>query len=130
MPDSPTDSKWWTDSVHLNNELYGLYATWDADSLYVGVNYFLTDSNNTMMLYIDAGISGGQTNFNSHQGYSGDYPKNNRFRASDGIDYFVVDYWYDKLHLFKTVGTGSTNLDAKLHSACGAARHDAEIAVA
>jgi alpha-amylase len=128
--DPPNDSKWWKDSVHVDNELYGLYATWDADSLYLGFNYFLTDSNNTLMVYIDAGIGGGQLNFNSHQGYSGAYPKNNRFRSIDGIDYFIADYRYDKPHLFKTFIGSAINLDSVLHGVRGAGGHDAEVAIA
>jgi len=54
----------------------GIYSTWDADSLYFGVNYIINDISNTLMLYIDAGLPGGITNFNSASGYTGDYPKN------------------------------------------------------
>jgi hypothetical protein len=129
--DSLNDSKWWTNDSTPNNQLYGIFATWDADSLYLGIAYLCTDVNNTMMLYIDAGISGGVTDFNSTQGYKGDYPKNNMFPAQTGIDYFVADY-YDVVapSMFRTVG-GDTdvNITPLIHGVRGHNGHDAEIAI-
>ena len=89
--DADDDSKWNPGSP-VNNELFALYATWDADSLYLGVSYVLNDNFNTMMLYLDAGKEGGITNFNSTQGYNGDYAKNFLFKAENSIDYFIAAY--------------------------------------
>jgi hypothetical protein len=47
VPDSPSDSKWG------GNEIDSVLVTWDADSLYVGYIYVV--SNNAMIVLIDAG---------------------------------------------------------------------------
>ena len=130
--DSDTDSKWhpWLPVPKMDNEITGLFATWDADSLYLGSRYVLNDSNNTMMIYIDAGISGGVTNFNSLQGYNGDYPKNMRFLPQNGIDYFVADYLHLTPSFFKIVGNASTDLTKKINGKRGTLGNDLEIAIA
>lgn len=74
VTDSDTDS-YWAPVDTLNNEIFGIFTTWDADSLYLGIDYIIDDNYNTMMLYLDAGLPEGITNFNSNQGYNGDYSK-------------------------------------------------------
>ncbi|MCE1188393.1 MAG: putative Ig domain-containing protein [Ignavibacteria bacterium] len=127
--DPDTDSKW-NPRDTMNNELLGIYATWDADSLYVGVNYVINDKYNTMMLYLDAGIPGGITNFNSNFGYNGDYAKNFRFRQSDGIDFFLADYYHDKPSFFRCDTNTSTNITDSINGKRGPGGYDLEIAVA
>ncbi|GAB1349460.1 hypothetical protein MASR1M107_16740 [Ignavibacteriales bacterium] len=45
VADSDTDS-YWRPVDTLNNELLGIYSTWDADSLYIGIDYKLNDTYN------------------------------------------------------------------------------------
>ncbi len=51
LTDPPDDSYWGS-----NNELYGLYLTWDRDYLYVAVDYVV--QNNAVLLLIGNGIEG------------------------------------------------------------------------
>lgn len=128
--DGDTDSYWWSRSTGIvNNELFGLYATWDSDSLYLGLDYYINDVNNTAMLYVDAVKDSGRTNFNSAQGWLGDYPKNNRFRSSDGVDLFVSSYNNEKPSTFLVAGTQSVNISAKANGQRGAAHRGLEVAV-
>jgi hypothetical protein len=127
--DPDTDSRW-NPRDTMNNELLGLFATWDADSLYLGVQYVINDAYNTMMLYLDAGIAGGVTNFNSNQGYNGDYAKNFRFRSADGIDFFIADYYRNEPSFFKIDGNTTINLTDSIHGKRGPGGYDMEIAVA
>lgn len=127
--DSDTDS-YWAPVDTINNELLALYVTWDADSLYTGIDYILNDTYNTMMLYLDAGISGGVTNFNSNSGYLGDYAKNFRFRPEDAVDYFLAAYHTTQPVFFKSEMNNSTNYSDKVHARRGAAARGAEFAIA
>ncbi|NUN70653.1 MAG: DUF1939 domain-containing protein [Bacteroidetes bacterium] len=128
--DSDTDSYWWNRTTGIvNNEMFGLYVTWDSDSLYIGLDYYINDINNTAMLYIDAVKDSGRTNFNSTQGWLGDYPKNNRFRAADGIDLFMAAYNKEKPSTFLVTGTQSINITAKTNGQRGAANRGLEVAV-
>jgi len=125
--DSDTDSFWNGDS--LDNELIGLYATWDSDSLYLGIDYVLNDKYNTMMLYLNAGIPGGITDFNSKSGYAGDYAKNFRFTSEDSIDFFVADYYHNVPSLFKIVGKTAEDISKKINAKRGGNGCDAELAI-
>lgn len=129
VADSDTDS-YWRPVDTLNNELLGIYSTWDADSLYIGIDYKLNDTYNTMMVYIDAGIPGGETNFNGQQGYYGDYAKNFRFRPADAIDYFIAAYNQTTPVMFKIVDSTSSNMTTKINSRRGQNAMGAEVAVA
>ncbi len=135
VTDGELDS-WWNpkkDSVNKapDNELYGFYATWDADSLYLGVDYVLNDKNNTLMIYIEAGLPGGITNFRQGTGsiYNGDYAKNIRFKTEDAIDFFVPAYFQNSPGLFRIDSNTSTNMSAVVNGVRGAAGEDAEIAM-
>ena len=131
VADSDTDSYWGHPNPDsLNNEIMGIYSTWDADSLYIGIDYIINDSYNTMMVYIDAGIQGGITNFNSNQGYNGDYAKNFRFRTEDAIDYFVADYFRNQPSFYKADSNTSTDYTAKINGRRGAEGRDLEFAAA
>lgn len=129
--DGDTDSYWWSRSTGIvNNEMFGLYVTWDSDSLYLGLDYYINDVNNTAMLYVDAVKDSGRTNFHSAQGWLGDYPKNNRFRSTDGIDLFVTSYNKEKPSAFLVAGTQSINITPKTNTIRGAANRGFEVAVA
>jgi alpha-amylase len=134
--DSDTDSYWHPrDSLGNptfppDNELFGLFATWDADSLYIGADYVINDLYNTLMLYIDAGLNGGETNFNSNQGYYGDYAKNFRFRTRDAIDYFLAAYYQNKPSLFKIVDSTSEDKSSLINPKRGTGGKDFETAIA
>lgn len=129
VADSDTDS-YWAPADSINNELFGIYSTWDADSVYFGIDYKLFDTYNTMMLYIDAGIPGGETNFNSQQGYYGDYAKNFRFRPGDAIDFFIPTYHITEPGMYKIVDSTSENMTDKINGKRGANALGAEVAVA
>lgn len=127
--DSDTDS-YWRPADSVNNELLALYATWDADSLYVGVDYILNDTYNTMMIYIDAGIHGGVTNFNSNSGYLGDYAKNFRFRTEDAVDFFLAAYHTAAPVFYGSASNNSTNLTSTINGVRGAGARGLEFAAA
>jgi alpha-amylase len=128
--DSDTDSYWWSRSTMVvNNEMYGIYVTWDSDSLYLGLDYYINDINNTAILYVDAVKDSGRTNFNSTQGWLGDYPKNNRFRLEDGIDLFVASYNKEKPNTFLVAGNQSINISTKANGVRGLENRGLEIAV-
>ncbi|MCA0387383.1 MAG: putative Ig domain-containing protein [Bacteroidetes bacterium] len=129
VADSDTDS-YWRPVDTLNNELLGIYSTWDADSLYIGIDYKLNDTYNTMMVYIDAGIPGGETNFNGQQGYYGDYAKNFRFRPADAIDFFIPAYNQTAPGMYKIVDSTSSNMTNKINGRRGQNAFGAEVAVA
>ncbi|MBX2976265.1 MAG: DUF1939 domain-containing protein [Ignavibacteriaceae bacterium] len=101
----PDSDSFWRPLTILDNELLGIFATWDADSLYFGVDYVINDNFNTMMLYIDAGFPNGITNFHSSS-YNGDYAKNFRFRNEDNIDFFFATYFNTQPSFYK-IDTGS-----------------------
>ncbi len=127
--DSDTDS-YWHPATAMDNELLGLYVTWDSDSLYLGVDYILNDNFNSLMLYVDAGLPGGITNFNSTSGYAGDYAKNFRFRQFDNIDFFTAAYYLDDPSIFLIDGNASTNINDKVNSLRGANGRASETAIA
>lgn len=128
--DSDTDGHWHHGDT-LTNELYGIYSTWDADSLYIGVSYDINDLYNTLIVYIDAGIPGGIVNFNSVTSkYRGDYAKNNRFRSTDSIDFFIADYYKSAPTFFKTYSDTSVNITTKINGKRGLLGRDMEMAVA
>lgn len=111
--DKDSDSMWWDRLTGVvNNELYSLLVTWDADSLYLGVDYLINDKNNTLMLYVDALRNAGVKNFLSTQGYNGDYPKNNRFLPQNGIDFFVAAYNQETPSVFRVEGNQSVNISS------------------
>lgn len=131
VADSDTDSYWrhpHPDS--LNNEIMGIYATWDADTLYFGIDYVINDTYNTMMVYIDAGKPGGITNFNSNQGYNGDYAKNFRFRPGDAVDFFIADYYRNQPSFYRTDSNTSVDMTNKINGKRGNNGFDLELAVA
>jgi alpha-amylase len=129
VADPDTDS-FWHPVDSLDNELMGIFATWDADSLYIGVDYVINDNYNTLMLYIEAGLPGGVTNFNSNSGYVGDYAKNFRFRSNDAIDFFAVAYYLDVPLFYKAESNNSINLSAETNSKRGDNARSSEMAVA
>ncbi|GAB1349459.1 hypothetical protein MASR1M107_16730 [Ignavibacteriales bacterium] len=83
-----------------------------------------------MMVYIDAGIPGGVTNFNGQQGYYGDYAKNFRFRPADAIDFFIPAYNQTAPGMFKIVDSTSSNMTTKINGKRGQNAFGAEVAVA
>lgn len=126
--DPDTDS-YWRPADTLDNEIMGIFTTWDADSLYIGIDYIINDNFNTAMVYIDAGISGGVTNFNSNQGYNGDYAKNFRFRPADAIDFFIADYYLNNPSVFKIDGNTSINITDTVNGLRGTQGNDLEVAI-
>lgn len=129
VADSDTDS-YWSSPDTVNNEIYGIFSTWDADSLYIGIDYIINDNYNTMMVYLDAGLTGGITNFNSNQGYNGDYAKNFRFRQTDGIDYFIATYFLNTPLLYKTTSNSSEDISSLANTRRGNNALDLEVAIA
>ncbi len=129
--DNDSDSVWWDKLIGpANNELYSLLVTWDADSLYFGVDYLLNDKNNTLMLYVDAVPNKGVTNFISTGSYKGDYPKNNRFRSNRGIDLFIAAYNQEHPSVFLADSNLSANITPKTSHLRGTGGRGMETAIA
>ena len=129
--DKDSDGVWWDkDTGQVNNELLKLLVTWDADSVYFGVDYILNDKNNTLMLYIDAIRERGITNFISTGFYKGEYPKNNRFRKEFGIDLFIASYNQDPPATFVVDSNQSINITLNTSRARGSNGRGLETSVA
>ncbi len=126
--DSNSDSYWRTPDS-LDNEMLAIYSTWDADSLYLGIDYVINDSYNTMMLYIDAGKQGGVTNFHSSS-YIGEYQKNFRFRPSDAIDCFAAIYYLNQPSFYLLENNNSVNKTTEINGRRGQNARGAELAIA
>ena len=74
------------------NDLDNLYVTFDDTNLYLGVEYLV--DNNGMIIYIDSGRPGGETDFNSANGYTGGWQRNLQFPAANDID-LILPRWND-----------------------------------
>jgi len=81
------------------------------------------------MLYINAGIAGGITNFNSKSGYVGDYQKNFRFTSEDSIDFFIADYYHTAPSLFKIIGKTAEDISKQMNGKRGNNGRGAELAI-
>lgn len=104
--DDPNNDSRWT----LVNEFDDLFFTYDADSIYLGAKYTLV--NNTLQIFIDAGIDGGETNFNSYSGYMGAFPRNFRFRQEDNIDLMIAAWNKEKPRIFKIKDSNSVEISS------------------
>ncbi|MCF8243224.1 MAG: DUF1939 domain-containing protein [Melioribacteraceae bacterium] len=120
----------WNPGSPVDNELFNVYATWDADSIYLGIDYILNDDYNTLMIYIEAGLDGGVTDFNSNRGYNGDYAKNFLFTSENAIDFFAADYFTAAPTFFAIDSNQSVNITDLINGKRGAAGKDMEMAVA
>ncbi|MCX8056925.1 MAG: alpha-amylase family glycosyl hydrolase [Ignavibacteria bacterium] len=114
------DSKW-----TLVNEFDDLFFTWDADSIYFGAKYTLV--NNTLQIFVDVGIDGGETNFNAFSGYLGAFPRNFRFRSSDNIDLMIAAWNRERPRVFKIRDSNSIEITS-LCTRAGSTQ--AEVAIA
>jgi alpha-amylase len=114
------DSKW-----TLVNEFDDLFFTYDADSLYFGAKYTLV--NNTLQIFIDAGLNGGETDFNSYRGYMGAFPRNFKFRREDNIDLMIAAWNRERPRIFKIVDSNSFEITS---SCSRAGTTQAEVAIA
>lgn len=104
--DDPDNDSRWT----LVNEFYDLFFTYDADSMYLGAKYTLV--NNTLQIFIDTGIDGGETNFNSYYGYMGAFPRNFRFKQEDNIDLMIAAWNREKPRIFKIKDSNSFEISS------------------
>lgn len=100
VADPTNDSAW-----GANNELSNVYVNWDANNLYLAIDYTL--DNNGLLVYLDFGTAAGITNFVNASGYTGAWPRNINFPASNGIDAFYGS-WNGGAGNFY-VANGSTN---------------------
>lgn len=119
--DDPVGDSRWT----LVNEFDDLFFTYDADSIYIGAKYTLV--NNTLQIFIDAGLEGGETNFNSYSGYMGAFPRNFRFRPEDNIDLMIAAWNREVPRVFKIVDSNSFEITS---SCSRAGTTQAEVAIA
>ena len=79
--DDPSNDSYWGTS----NEIDNLYLTWDADNLYIGVDY--TVSGNAMIIYLHIG---GSAWYSDTDLYGMDfYPRNFRFRPGHGAQVII-----------------------------------------
>ncbi|GAB4286822.1 MAG: hypothetical protein Kow0098_02500 [Ignavibacteriaceae bacterium] len=126
----PDSDSYWHPADTLDNEIIGLFITWDADSLYIGIDYIINDNFNTLMLYCNTGLAGGITDFNSQFGYIGEYPKNFRFRNENAVDLFAADYYLEQPSVFLASDQNSIDITEEINGVRGNNGEDAEIAVA
>ncbi len=61
----------YSDSYWQGNELYGLYVTWDASALYLGLSYRV--QNNAVLLVLDPGRNRGVNDINNLDWYPRDF---------------------------------------------------------
>jgi hypothetical protein len=105
VDDPLTDSAWGS-----GNELDNLYVTWDEDNLYVGVSY--TVNTNAMIVYVDLGTSGGETDFNSGRGWTGAYPRNITVTAETDIDLMLARWDHNAPQAYTVVDNASTDISS------------------
>ena len=110
--DDPADDSHW-----LGNDIDNIYLTWDANYLYIGVEYEISD--NAMIIYFEDGTPGGVTDFNSERGYSGAFPRNITFPDSVGIDFIVASWNGDGPYVYLTAEGTSTDLTGECLAATG-----------
>jgi len=103
VADPSNDSLWGAD-----NEIHNIYINWDANNLYVGVDF--SADGNGMLLYVDFGNAAGITDFlGSGAGgtYTGAWPRRISFSANNGIDLFYGGWNGANGNIY--VANGSTN---------------------
>ncbi len=110
------------------NDIYNIFATWDSDSLYIGAEY-TNDENHSFLIYMDAGLDGGVTNFNSKNDYLGDYPFNFRFEAQSSMDYFFIQNEAEPYNFFECYNQRTTSLKNKVNCIINKQRQSMELAV-
>ncbi len=128
VADPDTDS-YWNPGEPKDNEVIKLFFTWDSDSLYVGVDYICNDDYNTMMLYLDAGIEGGITDFSSAGGFNGHHAKNFRFRQDDGVDFYFADYYIQDPNFYRVDSNASTDITERINAFRGENARGMEAAI-
>ena len=111
--EDPNDDSYWG----TTNDFHNIWLTWDANFLYLGLEF--TVSDNAMIVYIETGISGGVSDFNSTRGYSGAYPRNITFPDSIGIDLMVADWNGATPSVFKISDSSSAEITSSCLSASG-----------
>ena len=112
VADDPADDSHW-----LGNDIDNIYLTWDANYLYVGVEYEISD--NAMIIYFEDGTPGGITDFNSERGYSGAFPRNITFPDSVGIDFIVASWNGEGPYVYLTAEGTSTDITGECLTATG-----------
>ncbi|MFH0735682.1 MAG: putative Ig domain-containing protein [bacterium] len=110
------------------NDIYNIFATWDSDSLYLGAEYTYNDGH-SFLIYIDAGLAGGVTNFNSKSGYLGDYPFSFRFLEQNSMDYFFIQNDIELFNFFECYNQKTTSLKNKVNCIINKQRQSMELAV-
>jgi hypothetical protein len=98
--DAPDDSPW------LNNELTGARVGWDSTTLTYELD--ITIEYNAAVLWMSAGIPGGETDFSSASGYGGGFPS--AVTSSLGIDHMAGVWGCNDLYVFDVVDNGSTDV--------------------
>lgn len=83
--------------------------------------------NNTLQIFIDAGLESGETNFNSYSGYMGAFPRNFRFRPEDNIDLMIAAWNREVPRVFKIVDSNSFEITS---SCSRAGTTQSEVAIA
>jgi len=101
------------DSVYgANNDLGGLYVTWDAQGLYLGFDY--TAWGTGVIYLVDTGKSGGVSSLCPASGYSGAFPANVQ---GSGFNLMVALFAPESAtspsaFVYTLSGTGSTDITA------------------
>ncbi|RKZ32626.1 hypothetical protein DRQ33_05560, partial [bacterium] len=121
IADDPPDDSYWS-----GNDLDNIWLTWDANYIYLGVEYSI--SNNAMLLYVECGKDGGVTDFNSERDYSGSYPRNITFPDSVGIDLMVASWNAQNPNVYLVADSSTTEITSSCIVATGGS-YQQEIAI-
>ncbi|HDR91418.1 MAG TPA: hypothetical protein ENN75_04115, partial [candidate division Zixibacteria bacterium] len=109
LSDPPDDSPWG------GNELRELWLTWDADNLYIGVEFSV--AGNGIAIYIDAD-DGGTVSFRGEDGWEGAWRRD--VTSDRGIDLFLGGWDGSALSVYTAGETNSTDISGFCETATGA----------
>ena len=109
LSDPPDDSPWG------GNELRELWLTWDADNLYIGVQFSV--AGNGITVYIDAD-DGGTVSFRDEDGWEGAWRRD--VTSDREIDIFMGGWDGSPLNVYRAGETNSTDISGFSESATGA----------
>ena len=100
--DPPTDSPWG------NNDIGDIRVGWDTDTLTYEVDY--TIEENALITLISAGITGGEDNYATFNGWAGAFPTNTT--TSLPMDHMSAFYGCDGLYAYALYDGGSNDVTA------------------
>ncbi|MCD6502047.1 hypothetical protein J7L01_05550, partial [bacterium] len=111
------------DSPWVDNDLVALWLTWDAENLYIGLEY--TVSGNGVEFYIDAG-SGGSFSFRAEDGWTGAWPRD--VTSDRDIEIFAGAWDGAPFDVYRAADTSSVPIGDECRSATGGS-YESEVAI-